>query len=161
MVYFLIISYFLYFTLFFICFCFLPKKSTAPVFSDAALLLYVLFLLFLDFGQFVENHIVQNLDVGAFHSAGAGLDDARTLEFSKGVDDNGTGDAHAVCDLAGNQDTFHAVQLVKDVNDGFQLGEGKGVDGRFYDLDLAVLLRVLLMNGTHHLKTYNGRTVFT
>ena len=25
--------------------------------------MYVLFLLFLDFGQFVENHIVQNLDV--------------------------------------------------------------------------------------------------
>ena len=83
--------------------------------------MYVLFLLFLDFGQFVENHIVQNLDVGAFHSAGAGLDDAGTLEFSKGVDDNGTGDAHTVCDLAGNQDPFISVQLVENMRDGFQL----------------------------------------
>ena len=54
-----------------------------------------------------------------------------------------------------------AVQLVKDVNDGFQLGEGQGVDGRFYDLDLAVLLRVLLMNGTHHLQAHNGGAILT
>ena len=38
-----------------------------------------------------------------------------------------------------------AVQLLEDMGDGFQLGEGQGADGRFYDLDLSVLLRVLLI----------------
>ena len=45
------------------------------------------------------------------------------LKFPKGVDDDGTGDAHAVSDTAGYQDTFVALQLLEDMGNSLQLRE--------------------------------------
>lgn len=64
---------------------------------------------------------LKDLDIRSLHTGGPGLDDTGALKFPQSVYDNGTGDAHTVCDLAGNQDPFISVQLVENMRDGFQL----------------------------------------
>ena len=79
--------------------------------------------LFLQLCQLIKYHIIHYFNVGSLHSGGTGLDDACALEFPKGVDDDGTGDAHAVSDTAGYQDTFVALQLLEDMGNSLQLRE--------------------------------------
>ena len=69
--------------------------------------------------------IVEDLDVGALHSGRTRLDDPRALELAKRIDDDRAGDSDSVGDLAGYKDSLAAAQLIKDVNDGLELGEGK------------------------------------
>lgn len=48
--------------------------------------------LFLQLLYFLKDHIIQHLDIGAFHPRGAGFNNARTFKFAQGIDDNRTGD---------------------------------------------------------------------
>ena len=46
------------------------------------------------------------------------------------------------------------------MDDGFQFREGKGIKRRLHNLFLTVLLRILLVYGTHHLKSNDCGAVF-
>ena len=115
--------------------------------------------LFLQLRQFIEHHIVHDLNVGSLHSGGTGLDDACALEFAEGIDDDGAGDAYAVGDAAGYQDALVSLQLVEDMGDSFQLGEGQCADGGFHDLNLPLFFLILLIDGTHHFQAHNGSAI--
>ena len=121
----------------------------------------LVFFLLLDVFQLIKYHIVDDLDIRSLHTGGTGFNDTGALELAQGIDDHGTGNAHPVCDLAGNEDAFLAVQLVKNMDDGLQLGEGQRADGRFYNLDLPILLCVLLIHGAHHLEADHRRAILT
>ena len=71
----------------------------------------------------------QYLDVGSLHAGGSGLDNTGALELAECIYDHGAGDPHTVRDLAGYQDSLVAIQFLKNMGNGFQLGEGQGADG--------------------------------
>ena len=76
--------------------------------------------LFLQFRQFIEHHVVHDLNVGSLHSGGTGFDHSGTLKFSKCIDDHGSCDSYTVCDLTCNKNSLFAIHLLKNVGDGFQ-----------------------------------------
>ena len=62
------------------------------------------FLIFFQYGsaffrllQFLKNAVIDYLDIGAFHTGRTGFDHTCTLEFSQGIDDDGTGNACFIC----------------------------------------------------------------
>ena len=65
------------------------------------------FLIFFQYGsaffrlfQFLKNAVIDYLDIGAFHTGRTGFDHTCTLEFSQGIDDDGTGNACFICNTA-------------------------------------------------------------
>ena len=54
-----------------------------------------------------------------------------------------------------------SLQLIKDMLDGFQFGEGQRTDRGFHNLNLPVLLGSLFIDRTHHLQADHGSPVFT
>ena len=44
--------------------------------------------LFLQLLYFLKDHIIQHLDICAFHTRGAGFNNARTFKFAQGIDDD-------------------------------------------------------------------------
>lgn len=79
--------------------------------------------------KLIEYDIIEHLDVGSLHTGRTGLDNTCTLEFAERIYDHGSGDSHTVCDLARNQDSLFAIQLVKDMDNRFQFGELQSVEG--------------------------------
>ena len=75
--------------------------------------------------ELLEYVIVEDLNVGALHAGGTGLDDPRALELAKRVHDDRACNSDSVCNLACHKDSLTAAQLIEDVNDGFELREGK------------------------------------
>ena len=113
----------------------------------------------LDGFQLIKYHIVKHLDVGSLHAGGPGLDDAGAFKLAQGIDNYRAGNAYPVRNLAGNQNSLIPVQLVKNMNDSLQFGEGKCADGRFHNLNLAGLLSILLINRAHHLQSHDSCSV--
>ena len=78
----------------------------------------------LDVFQLLKNVVVQHLDIRAFHSRRAGLNNSSALELPERIDNDRPCDSYAVRDLARDQDPFLAVQLVKDMNDRLEFRDG-------------------------------------
>ena len=79
--------------------------------------------------QFVKYHIVQDLDICSLHTGGTGLNHTCAFELAKGVHNDGTGDSHAVSNLAGYQDSLVSIQFLKYMDDCFQFRELQGTVG--------------------------------
>ena len=58
------------------------------------------------------------------HTAGTRLDNANTLKFVQGIYDYSPSDAYTICNFASYQDSFFAVQFIKDMEDCLQFRKG-------------------------------------
>ena len=77
--------------------------------------------LFLQLLDLVKDHIVEHLDIGTLHARGPRFNHACALKLAQRIDDDLTGDAHLIRNLAGYKNPFHAAQLIKDMGDRFHL----------------------------------------
>ena len=72
------------------------------------------------------NRIVQNLNIGALHSGGTGLNHACRFKLAQRIDNHRAGDAGLVRNLGSNQNSLSlSVHLFENMKNGLNLRVGK------------------------------------